>query len=249
VVNARDAMPSGGAVTITTTNTHLRTNECNALPAGPYVVLEVRDTGTGMTKEVLARALEPFFTTKEAGRGTGLGLSTTYGFVRQSGGDLAIESEVGVGTTVKIYLPRHEIGESAEEPEYDTERQAPRAQGSEIILAVEDDPQVRNITSSLLRDLGYRVLEAADATKALEILEKNEVSLLFTDLVMPGDVNGYQLATEALRRRPDMRVLYTSAHAGDRILEIAGCALQPMLRKPYRDDELARAIRDALTTP
>lgn len=249
VVNARDAMPSGGTVTITTTNTHLRTNECNALPAGPYVFFEVRDTGTGMTKEVLARALEPFFTTKEAGRGTGLGLSTTYGFVRQSGGDLAIESEVGVGTTVKIYLPRHESGESAEEPEYDTERQAPRAQGSEIILAVEDDPQVRNTTSSLLRDLGYRVLEAADATKALEILEKNEVSLLFTDLVMSGDINGYQLATEALRRRPDMRVLYTSAHAGDRILEIAGRALQPMLRKPYRDDELARAIRDALTTP
>lgn len=248
VVNARDAMPSGGAVTITTTNTHLRSNECNALPAGPYVLLEVQDTGTGISKDVLARALEPFFTTKEAGRGTGLGLSTTYGFIRQSGGDLMIESEVGRGTTVKIYLPRHESGESAEEPEYEAARQAPRARGDEVILTVEDDHYVRQTTAGLLRDLGYRVLEAEDATKALEILEKSEVTLLFTDLVMPGDVNGYQLATEALRRKPGIRVLYTSAHAGDRILEIAGRALQPMLRKPYRDDELARAIRDALTS-
>jgi CheY-like chemotaxis protein len=148
---------------------------------------------------------------------------------------------------VKIYLPRHESGESAEEPEYETARQAPRARGDEVVLAVEDDHYVRHTTAGLLRDLGYRVLEAEDATKALEILEKNEITLLFTDLVMPGDVNGYQLATEALRRKPGIRVLYTSAHAGDRILEIAGRALQPMLRKPYRDDELARAIRDALT--
>lgn len=125
----------------------------------------------------------------------------------------------------------------------------PRAQSNEIILAVEDDNHVRSTAAGLLRDLGYEVLEAEDASKALEMLEKNEVKLLFTDLVMPGDVNGYQLAKEALRRKPGTRVLYTSAHAGDRILEIAGRALQPMLRKPYRDDELARAIRDALTTP
>lgn len=248
VVNARDAMPSGGAVTITTTNHHLKPNECNSLPEGPYILLQVRDTGTGMPKDVLARALEPFFTTKEAGRGTGLGLSTTYGFIRQSGGDLLIDSEVGKGTTVRIFLPRHASGESAEEPEYEASRQAPRAEGDEVILAVEDDHHVRNTTAGLLRDLGYRVLEAEDATKALEMLEKNEITLLFTDLVMPGDINGYQLATEALRRKPGTRVLYTSAHAGDRILEIAGRALQPMLRKPYRDDELARAIRDALTT-
>ena len=249
VVNARDAMPSGGAVTITTTNHYLKPNECNSLPEGPYILLQVRDTGTGMPKDVLARALEPFFTTKEASRGTGLGLSTTYGFIRQSGGDLMIDSEVGKGTTVKIFLPRHTSGESAEEPEYEASRQVPRAQGDEVILAVEDDQHVRNTTAGLLRDLGYRVLEAEDATKALEMLEKNDITLLFTDLVMPGDINGYQLATEALRRKPGIRVLYTSAHAGDRILEIAGHALQPMLRKPYRDNELARAIRDALTTP
>jgi signal transduction histidine kinase len=250
VVNARDAMPNGGQVTVRTSNIDLVHDAVNGLTAGPYVLLEVADTGTGMTKDVMARALEPFFTTKEAGRGTGLGLSTTYGFVRQSGGQLILDSEPGAGTTVRIYLPRNmDEAPSAPVPEYQPPeaRPVPRSKNKELVLAVEDDEQVRNTTSGLLRDLGYQVLEASDVPTALELLDKNEIVLLFTDLVMPGTMNGYQLAVEALKRKPGIRVLYTSAHAGDRILEIAGRALQPLLRKPYRDDELARAIRDALT--
>ena len=251
VVNARDAMPNGGAVTVRTTNVDLAADTVSSLAAGPYVLLEVIDTGTGMTKDVLARALEPFFTTKEAGRGTGLGLSTTYGFVRQSGGELIMESEPGNGTVVRIYLPRNTVDGPVEpEREYlpPEARPVPRAKANELVLAVEDDEQVRNTTSGLLRELGYQVLEASDVPAALELLDKHDIVLLFTDLIMPGAMNGYQLAVEALKRKPGIRVLYTSAHAGDRILEIAGRALQPMLRKPYRDDELARAIRDALTT-
>ncbi len=251
VVNARDAMPNGGAVTVRTTNVDLTADAVNSLAAGPYVLLEVADTGTGMTKDVLARALEPFFTTKEAGRGTGLGLSTTYGFVRQSGGELVLESGPGEGTVVRIYLPRN-TADGPVEPDREYQppeaRPVPRAKANELVLAVEDDEQVRNTTSGLLRDLGYQVLEASDVPAALELLDKHDIVLLFTDLIMPGTMNGYELAVEALKRKPGIRVLYTSAHAGDRILELAGRALQPMLRKPYRDDELARAIRDALTT-
>jgi len=251
VMNARDAMPRGGSVTIKTTNVELAGGSRAGpnLPPGAYVLLEVTDTGVGMTPDVLARAAEPFFTTKEVGRGTGLGLSTTYGFVKQSGGDLIIESESNKGTTVRICLPRREasLGDVHKPRPRAHRAEVPRARNKETVLVVEDDANVRRTAAGMLRDLGYRVTEAEHAADALDILERmNDVALLFTDLVMPGQMNGYQLAKEALRRRSNLKVLYTSAHVGDRIREIAGSALQPLLRKPYRDHELARAVRDAL---
>jgi CheY-like chemotaxis protein len=251
VMNARDAMPRGGSVTIKTANADV-TTELRAglnLSPGAYVVLEVADTGVGMTPDVLARAVEPFFTTKEVGRGTGLGLSTTYGFVRQSGGDLIIESEPNKGTTVRIYLPRRETtpGDAQKTRQRPNKAEAPRARKKELILVVEDDANVRRTATGLLRDLGYRVVEAEHAADALDILGRvKDVALLFTDLVMPGPINGYQLAQQAQRHRPNLKILYTSAHAGDRICEVGGDTLQPLLRKPYRDHELARAVRSAL---
>jgi CheY-like chemotaxis protein len=251
VMNARDAMPRGGSVTIKTANTDVTAELRVGLnfPPGAYVMLEVIDTGVGMAPEVLARAVEPFFTTKEIGRGTGLGLSTTYGFVRQSGGDLIIESEPNKGTTVRIYLPRREMapGDVRKIRPRADRSEVPRARNKELILVVEDDAKVRRTATGLLRDLGYRVIEAEQAADALDILgRRKDVALLFTDLVMPGPMNGYQLAQEAQRRRSNLKILYTSAHAGDRIFAVSGSALQPLLRKPYRDHELARAVRDAL---
>jgi signal transduction histidine kinase len=251
VMNARDAMPLGGSVTIKTANVEFAAGSRADpnLPSGAYVLLEVADTGVGMTRDVLARAVEPFFTTKEVGRGTGLGLSTTYGFVKQSGGDLMIESEPNKGTTVRIYLPRRETpaGNVQMLRRRANRTEVPRARNKELVLVVEDDANVRRTATGLLRDLGYRVVEADRAADALDILGRTkDVALLFTDLVMPGPMNGHQLATEALRRKSGLKVLYTSAHVGDRICEIGGGTLQPLLRKPYRDHELARAVRDAL---
>lgn len=250
VVNARDAMPSGGTLTIKTANVELarETRGGAGLPAGAYVLLEVADTGEGMTEDVLARALEPFFTTKEVGRGTGLGLSTTYGFVKQSGGDLIIRSEPGKGSTFRIYLPRYETssGTSRRDDSRAISAGVPRARNSEVILAVEDNPDVRKATVGLLRNLGYRVFEAESGADALEALERTEgVDLLVTDLVMPGALNGYDLAREALRRKPALKVLYTSAHVGKRGLDAAAPS-HPFLRKPFQNHELARAVRDAL---
>jgi signal transduction histidine kinase/CheY-like chemotaxis protein len=251
VVNSRDAMPLGGRVAIKTANVELAAESPGSpnLPAGPYVLLEVADTGTGMTKDVLARALEPFFTTKEAGRGTGLGLSTIYGFVRQSGGDLVIESEPGKGTAVRIYLPcqglpLRDVLARRLHAEADS---VPRAPNNEVVLAVEDDADVRRTAVGMLRELGYRVIEAERPADALHALQGAEhVDLLFTDVVMPGSMNGCQLATEAQKRKPDLKVLYTSAYSGDRLAEIGAGALRPLLRKPYLVHELARGVHDAL---
>lgn len=254
VVNSRDAMPLGGRVTIKTANVDLAAKSRGrpSLAAGAYVLLEVADTGTGMTKDVLARALDPFFTTKEAGRGTGLGLSTIYGFVRQSGGDLVIESEPDKGTAVRIYLPRHEIPSRnglARHPRPEADN-VPRALNNEVILAVEDDADVRRTAVGMLRELGYRVIEAERPADALDALEGAEhVDLLFTDVVMPGPMNGCQLAREVLRRKPDLKVLYTSAYSGDRLAEIGGGALRPLLRKPYLVHELAGEVHEALLRP
>jgi signal transduction histidine kinase/CHASE3 domain sensor protein/CheY-like chemotaxis protein len=244
-INARDAMPDGGKLTIELANVSLDAAYAARhaeVTAGPYVVLTVSDTGTGMTPEIKARAFEPFFTTKPEGQGTGLGLPQVYGFVRQSGGHIRIYSEPGHGTSVKMYLPR-----AAETPEWaGAEPLQPLEGGNETILVVEDNAEVRAGVVDVLGSLGYRVLEAPNADQALELLEQcTAVDLLFTDVVMPGLLSAAELARRARARFPRIAVLFTSGYTEavqNRELD-AGAQL---LSKPYRREDLARRIRAAL---
>ncbi len=248
-VNARDAMPEGGRLTIETANARLDEQYAAAhaeVAPGDYVVIAVTDTGTGMAKETLARVFDPFFTTKEVGKGTGLGLSMVYGFVKQSGGHVKIYSELNEGTTVKIYLPRVMNTDEAEES-----RQVAyveRVRCERRILVVEDDDDVRSYTVDILRELGYRVLEARDGLSALKLLERQQqsVDLLFTDIVMPG-LSGRELADAARRIEPALKVLYTSGYARSAIVH--GGRLDPgveMIAKPFTYHGLAEKIADVL---
>ena len=212
-------------------------------PPGDYVLLAVSDNGVGMPPDVIDRAFEPFFTTKAVGKGSGLGLSMVYGFAKQSGGHIKIYSEVGHGTTVKIYLPRNHLAASASE-EPDRSDVQHEAKG-ERILVVEDNEGVRLVALKQLENLGYRTLEAENAKEALAILDREpEIDLLFTDIVMPGGMSGSELAREASKRRPGLKVLLTSgytAHAatnGDH--DIEGLEL---LNKPFRQRDLAEKLR------
>jgi PAS domain S-box-containing protein len=254
-VNARDAMPSGGKLTIETANTHLderyATSQIEVVP-GQYVMLAVSDNGTGMPPDVKAKAFDPFFTTKDIGQGTGLGLSQVYGFVKQSRGHVKIYSEVGEGTTIKIYLPRFH----SHVPEAEEEAVPAPARGrrSEVILVVEDDEDVRTYSSETLRELGYGVLEAANGREALKMLEAHpEVAVLFTDVGLPGGMNGRQLAEKARTRRPNLKVLFTTAYARNAIVHEG--RLDPgveLLTKPFTQAALGeklRAILDARATP
>src|SRR5438270_8989721 len=212
-LNAREAVPEGGKLTIETANTHL--DEAYArmheqVQPGQYVGIFVTDTGAGMARETVAHAFEPFFTTKEIGQGTGLGLSQVYGFIKQSGGHVKIYSEVGEGTTVKLYLPRYRGAENVVDDRPET-YQLPRGR-SELVLVVEDDPDVRDYTVEMVGDLGYSVLSAPDGASALRLLDSHrQVSLLFTDVGLPGGMNGRQLAEQALRRQPRLKVLIRPA--------------------------------------
>ncbi len=253
VVNARDAMPNGGKVTIETANCHLDDAYVRKLTepvkTGQYVMISVSDTGTGMDQATLERAFEPFFTTKGVGKGTGLGLSQAYGFVRQSAGHMAIYSEVGEGTTVKIYLPRHHGKEDAAD---EIERSTGDSQslGAETILVVEDDEALRLYTVEILSDLGYNVLAAANGASALEIIGRgHDIDLLFTDIVMPGGMNGRQLADEALRQRPTLKVLFTTGYTANAIVHHG--RLDPdveLISKPFTYNSLGRKIRALLDT-
>jgi two-component system, cell cycle sensor histidine kinase and response regulator CckA len=246
-VNARDAMPGGGRLAISTRNVHIDEDyaavQADVTP-GDFAVLEVSDTGTGMPPDVVARVFEPFFTTKGKEKGTGLGLSMVFGFVKQSGGHVQVYSEVGVGTTLRIYLPRTEG--AANEAAATTTLVAPR--GHETVLAVEDNEGLRRLLVKQLADLGYRVLEAATAPAAIEILRRpDKIDLLFTDIVLPGGMNGWELARAAAELRNDLKVLFTSgfpeaAFGPDGVLP-QGASL---LSKPYRSDELARRLRESL---
>ena len=249
-VNARDAMPNGGRLSIEATNAVIdgRAAEINfeAIP-GDYVLIAVSDTGSGMTPEVLAHVFEPFFTTK-GGQGTGLGLSMVHGFLKQSGGYTKIYSEPGHGTTVRLYLPRAANGQASEA---ETLRAEPLSGGHELILVVEDNKGLRDLALKHLQSLGYRTLPAADGTSALEIIRGGApIALLFTDMVMPGGLDGRALAEAAHRLRPDLRVLFTSGFTA-----VAASATAEdqfgsnLLSKPYRKDELARRIRAAIDTP
>jgi CheY-like chemotaxis protein len=248
-INARDAMPAGGKLVIETRNVQLGERDIASevgVEPGDYVRLSVSDTGTGMRPEVLARVFEPFFTTKETGKGTGLGLSVIYGFVKQSGGHVTIYSEVGKGTTVNLYLPRVR---SDAEKEAGTGTAAAAAQETgETVLLVEDNAEVRSVTARRLANLGYTVLQAERAAKAIEILGGNaDDDLVFSDVVMPGGMSGFDLAQWVRRNRPAVPVLLTSGFAEDvaRAGEATASTLE-ILRKPYTGAELARALRKAL---
>ncbi|MBV9881389.1 MAG: PAS domain S-box protein [Sphingomonadaceae bacterium] len=248
-VNARDAMPNGGKLTIETANTDIDREHAgrHGLAPGQYAALCVSDIGSGMAADTLDRAFEPFFTTKEVGKGTGLGLSMVYGFVKQSGGHVKIDSEEGEGTTVRIYLPRL-VGDAAESEER-PEQAIPEGARDETILVCEDDDDVRAYTVEMLRELGYRVLEAHDAPAALRLLARQEgkVDLLFTDVVLPGGMTGAELAREARALRPDLRILFTTGYARNAIVHHG--RLDPgveLITKPFAHADLAARVRDML---
>ena len=246
-INARDAMPGGGKITLETANAMLDeayAKDNGEVAPGPYVMIALSDTGTGIAPEIRDRVFDPFFTTKEVGKGTGLGLSMVFGFIKQSGGHIKIYSEVGHGTTIKMYLPRvTKMEEIAQEPV----PARPRG-GSETILVVEDDPLVRRNVVAQLTSLGYKIIEAADGAAALRHVETNgAINLLFTDIVMPGGMNGRALADEVARRKPSVKVLFTSGYAQSAIVHHG--RLDPgvhLLGKPYRMADLARMVRVAL---
>lgn len=246
-INARDAMPDGGTLTIETCNAHLDNAyaaQQREVTPGQYVCICVTDTGTGMSKDTIAKAFEPFFTTKPIGQGTGLGLSMIYGFARQSEGYAKIYSEVGKGTTFKLYLPRH-YGEDEEEESHSIELgDEHRAELGEVVLVVEDETAVRTLVIDVLEELGYRALEAVDGVSGLRVLQsKQRVDLLVTDIGLPG-LNGRQLADAARERRPDLRVLFMTGYAEN--ATIANGFLDPgmsMITKPFAIDALATRIR------
>jgi signal transduction histidine kinase len=249
-VNSRDAMPDGGKLTIETGNAHLDESYARQeeeVTPGQYVLLAVTDTGTGMSSEVVEKVFEPFFTTKDIGRGTGLGLSQVYGFIKQTGGHVKIYSELGQGTTIKIYLPR--LLKPAEDDDASAEaRFVPRGNAHECILVVEDEPSVRALTVEMLSDLGYRIVQAGDGAAALAILAREPaVQLLFTDVGLPGGMNGRQLADTARQSRPDLQVLFTTGYARNAIVHHG--RLDPgveLIGKPFSAMDLAHRVRALL---
>jgi PAS domain S-box-containing protein len=236
VVNAHDAMPEGGTVTISTRKVELRQNEVSQLPAGRYVKVMVRDTGTGMPPEVVARAVEPFFTTKEIGKGTGMGLSQVYGAIRQFNGDLAIETAVGKGTTISLFIPAQEDKESGELAE--------PASGNEKVLVVDDQPDVLDVVAELFRTMGYDVLSANNGEDAINVLERTpDIDVLFTDIVMPG-MSGVELGQKARKLIPDIKVILASGRAEPDAKAGTGWLEDfKFIRKPYRMSEIVKILR------
>lgn len=246
-VNARDAMPEGGKLTIETVNAHLDEAYAETNPGaepGQYVLIAVTDTGTGMSSEVMARAFDPFFTTKPVSKGTGLGLSQVFGFIKQSSGHIKIYSELGEGTTIKIYLPRQmreeEVGAAVARP-------VNPGNPTETVLLVEDDDRVRSASAEALAELGYTVIPAASGAEALALLdERDDIALLFTDIVMPG-MSGKKLADEAVQRRPGLRVVYTTGFTRNAIIHngVLDRGVN-FLAKPFTLEQLAAKLREVL---
>jgi CheY-like chemotaxis protein len=215
---------------------------------GRYVLIAVSDTGSGMSEEVRQRAFEPFFTTKPTGAGTGLGLSMVYGFVKQSGGNIQLYSELGRGTSVRIFLPLADAIQLSAKPASAADG-AGMPRGSETILVVEDDARVRRVTTARLRSLGYQIIEAENGAAAMAVLSAHlEVAMIFTDVVMPGGMNGDELVEAALAVRPNIKVLFTSGYAEPAVAR-QGLGVGAWLKKPYTAAELAEKIREILHQP
>lgn len=246
--NARDAMPDGGRLMVVTGNRRLDADyaaQHTEVAPGGYVMIEVNDTGGGMTKEVIERIFEPFFTTKGRDKGTGLGLSMVFGFIKQSGGHITVYSEPAIGTTFRLFLPR--MSEAA--PAAEESSAAPPMHGrGESVLVVEDNAALRRVAMRQLEELGYRVLAAENAAAGLRMIDEESIDLLLTDVVMPGGANGRELARRARQRRPGLKVVFTSGFSETRLSGDAGplSACTPLLSKPYRKEELASAAREAL---
>lgn len=242
-LNARDAMPRGGRLNIMAHHEHITVSEASGeLKPGNYVVFTVTDTGHGMSPDVLARAFEPFFTTKDQGKGSGLGLSMVYGFVNQSGGRLTAESQLGYGTRVQLYLPVAATTEAE-----NSKGLYSASRGNETILIVEDEPDVRGIALAFLRSLGYTVVTAGDAQEALKHLQLNSsIGLVFSDVVLGTGMTGFELAQEARRLRPNLPVLLTSGYEHSALNADEALSRYELLRKPYRREELAQAVRRTL---
>ncbi|GJD55733.1 PAS domain S-box protein [Methylobacterium dankookense] len=251
-INARDAMPCAGRITIETANKWLDEHAARErdLPPGQYLSLCVTDTGTGMTPDVIARAFDPFFTTKPMGQGTGLGLSMIYGFARQSGGQVRIYSEVGQGTTMCIYLPRY-YGDAEGFDSLPDLAAAPRAEQGETVLIVDDEPSIRMLVTEVLEDLGYTAIEAADAAAGLKVLQSDvRIDLLVTDVGLPGGMNGRQMADAARVGRPDLKVLFITGYAEN--AAVGNGHLEPgmaVLTKPFVMEALASRIKDLIAAP
>jgi PAS domain S-box-containing protein len=247
-VNARDAMRGGGKLTVETANTyldaHYTSRDVEVVP-GQYVMVSATDTGSGIAKAILSKVFEPFFTTKEVGRGTGLGLSQVYGFVKQSGGHVTIYSEEGHGTCVKLYFQRYGGDGAGDEPAREEHR--PGAEADEVVLVVEDSPDVRAFSVMSLAELGYQVREATDAENALRILESDQrIDLLFTDVVLPGK-SGRLLANAAAQARPGLKILFTTGYARNAIVHHGRLdADVQLLPKPFTFEQLASRVRDVL---
>jgi PAS domain S-box-containing protein len=250
-INARDAMPDGGRLTIETANTWLdeRAARQRDMQPGQYVAICVTDTGVGMPSAVLARAFDPFYTTKPTGEGTGLGLSMIYGFAKQSNGQVRLYSEVGAGTTARIYLPRHQgdaVDDEGVQPELS---QAARAEAGDTVLIVDDEPSVRMLVAEVLGELGYTAIEAADSVSGLKVLQSDvRIDLLITDVGLPGGMNGRQMTDAARQRRPKLKVLFITGYAEN--AAISNGHLEPgmhVLTKPFAMDKLASKIKDIIT--
>ena len=246
--NARDAMANGGRLMIATANRALDADyaaqHAEVVPGG-YVMLEVSDTGCGMTPEVMRRIFEPFFTTKSRDKGTGLGLSMVFGFIKQSGGHIGVYSEPGIGTTFRLFLPRM----VEDVPIVEESAATPLLHGrGESVLVVEDNAALRRVVTRQLGELGYRVLAAENAAAGLELLDRQSIDLLLTDIVMPGGINGRELARRARQRWPEIKIVFTSGFSEARLNGDAGplAACTPLLSKPYRKEDLASAAREAL---
>lgn len=248
-LNARDAMPGGGLLTIEVSRSRLDFDYAQMYPqvrAGDYVLVAVTDNGTGMTDEVKQRAFEPFFTTKTTGAGTGLGLSMVYGFVRQSGGHIQIYSEPGQGTSIRLFLPAVQGSLVSSQAEDSLPLTLDYPGGDEVILAVEDDARVRRVTIARLESMGYKVYEASNGFEALEVLDKHDdIALVFTDIAMPG-MSGDQLAEHVRERWPHIRILFTSGYAEPAVAGKEMAADESWLKKPYTARELAVQLRSLL---
>jgi CheY-like chemotaxis protein len=249
-INSRDAMPDGGCLTIETCNTRLDSAYAakqRDVQPGQYVCICVTDTGSGMSQDTIEKAFEPFFTTKPIGQGTGLGLSMIYGFTRQSDGYVRIYSELGRGSTIKLYLPRYYGEADLVEEEQGTLTDAHRAEAGEVVLVIEDEATVRDLVVDVLGELGYRAVEAADGPSGLKLLQSGmHLDLLITDIGLPG-LNGRQVVDAARPLRPDLKVLFMTGYAEN--ATIANGYLEPgmeMITKPFAIEALATRIRDMI---